>query len=97
MHRDLKPNNLLVSIEGILKIADLGLARFKIAGASNAHYTPFIGSANYASPEVLFGNTDYDESSDMWSVGCIMAELWTKTLLFPVRHALKMHIFVINA
>ncbi|VUZ42825.1 unnamed protein product, partial [Hymenolepis diminuta] len=59
------------------------LARFKVTEAKNVHYTPFIGTVNYGSPEILLGSTDYDESSDMWSVGCIMAELYTSTVLFP--------------
>ncbi|KAM3184071.1 hypothetical protein ACTXT7_009131 [Hymenolepis weldensis] len=83
MHRDLKPDNLLISYDGVLKIGDLGLARFKVAEATKAHYTPFIGTVSYGSPEILLGSTDYDKSSDMWSAGCIMAELYTSTILFP--------------
>nr|CDS26558.1 cell division protein kinase 9 [Hymenolepis microstoma] len=82
MHRDLKPDNLLIGYDGVLKICDLGLARFKVAEAAKALYTPFIGTVNYGSPETLLGCTDYDESSDMWSAGCIMAELYTNTILF---------------
>mmetsp|Transcript_21003 Transcript_21003/g.50120 ORF Transcript_21003/g.50120 Transcript_21003/m.50120 type:complete len:193 (-) Transcript_21003:808-1386(-) len=85
MHRDLKPQNLLVDDSNpeqpLLKIADLGLARaFSIPVKS---YTHEIVTLWYRSPEVLLGGTHYSTPVDMWSVGCIFAEMVRKTPLFP--------------
>mmetsp|Transcript_24005 Transcript_24005/g.61573 ORF Transcript_24005/g.61573 Transcript_24005/m.61573 type:complete len:315 (-) Transcript_24005:295-1239(-) len=85
MHRDLKPQNLLVDDSNkdfpVLKIADLGLARaFSIPIKS---YTHEIVTLWYRSPEVLLGGTHYSTPVDMWSVGCIFAEMARKTPLFP--------------
>ncbi|CAN6444393.1 unnamed protein product [Victoria cruziana] len=70
LHRDLKPQNLLVDKEkGILKIADLGLGRaFTVPLKS---YTHEIVTLWYRAPEVLLGSTHYSTGVDMWSVGCI--------------------------
>eukprot|EP00245_Coleochaete_scutata_P009910 TRINITY_DN336_c0_g1_i1.p1 TRINITY_DN336_c0_g1~~TRINITY_DN336_c0_g1_i1.p1 ORF type:complete len:304 (-),score=62.39 TRINITY_DN336_c0_g1_i1:516-1427(-) len=82
MHRDLKPQNLLVDKDkGILKIADLGLGRaFTVPLKS---YTHEIVTLWYRAPEVLLGATHYSTPVDMWSVGCIFAEMARKSPLFP--------------
>ncbi|XP_072954809.1 cyclin-dependent kinase B1-1 [Typha angustifolia] len=82
LHRDLKPQNLLVDKEkGILKIADLGLGRaFTIPLKS---YTHEIVTLWYRAPEVLLGTTHYSTGVDMWSVGCIFAEMVRRQALFP--------------
>uniref|UniRef100_A0A7S0YKV0 cyclin-dependent kinase n=1 Tax=Polytomella parva TaxID=51329 RepID=A0A7S0YKV0_9CHLO len=83
LHRDLKPQNLLVedSKELIIKIADLGLGRhFSIPLKS---YTHEIVTLWYRAPEVLLGATHYGTPVDIWSVGCIFAELVRKTPVFP--------------
>lgn len=94
MHRDLKPQNLLVDKEkGLLKIADLGLGRaFTVPLKS---YTHEIVTLWYRAPEVLLGASHYSTSVDMWSVGCIFAELSRKTPLFPGDSELQqlLHIF----
>ena len=74
MHRDLKPQNLLVSADGrTLKLADFGLARhFTRAGRA---LTPEVITRWYRAPEILLGKTSYKCSVDMWSVGCIVAEM----------------------
>lgn len=94
MHRDLKPQNLLVDKEkGLLKIADLGLGRaFTIPLKS---YTHEIVTLWYRAPEVLLGSSQYSTSVDMWSVGCIFAELSRKAPLFPGDSELQqlLHIF----
>ncbi|THG11147.1 hypothetical protein TEA_016390 [Camellia sinensis var. sinensis] len=80
--RDLKPQNLLVDKEkGILKIADLGLGRaFTVPLKS---YTHEIVTLWYRAPEVLLGSTHYSTAVDMWSVGCIFAEMARRQALFP--------------
>ncbi|KAK3018227.1 hypothetical protein RJ639_002761 [Escallonia herrerae] len=82
LHRDLKPQNLLVDKEkGILKIADLGLGRaFTVPLKS---YTHEIVTLWYRAPEVLLGSTHYSTAVDMWSVGCIFAEMARRQALFP--------------
>eukprot|EP00878_Enallax_costatus_P019346 GHUV01020409.1.p1 GENE.GHUV01020409.1~~GHUV01020409.1.p1 ORF type:complete len:221 (+),score=57.58 GHUV01020409.1:854-1516(+) len=82
MHRDLKPQNLLVDDQTMtIKIADLGLGRaFSIPVKS---YTHEIVTLWYRAPEVLLGATHYATAVDMWSVGCIFAELVRKQPLFP--------------
>eukprot|EP00850_Spirogloea_muscicola_P006966 SM000034S12720 [mRNA] locus=s34:382349:384542:- [translate_table: standard] len=94
MHRDLKPQNLLVDKEkGLLKIADLGLGRaFTVPLKS---YTHEIVTLWYRAPEVLLGATHYSTPVDMWSVGCIFAEMARKAPLFPGDSELQqlLHIF----
>mmetsp|Transcript_1654 Transcript_1654/g.2687 ORF Transcript_1654/g.2687 Transcript_1654/m.2687 type:complete len:294 (+) Transcript_1654:725-1606(+) len=73
MHRDLKPNNILVTSNLDIKISDFGLAReFK---SKPSPYTPVVQTLWYRAPEVLLGAFKYSEKVDMWSVGCIFAEL----------------------
>ncbi|KAL0450868.1 UNVERIFIED_CONTAM: Cell division control protein 2C [Sesamum latifolium] len=82
LHRDLKPQNLLLDKDkGILKIADLGLGRaFTVPLKS---YTHEIVTLWYRAPEVLLGSTHYSTAVDMWSVGCIFAEMVRRQALFP--------------
>ncbi|EES15619.1 hypothetical protein BDA96_08G028100 [Sorghum bicolor] len=94
LHRDLKPQNLLVDKDkGILKIADLGLGRaFTVPMKS---YTHEIVTLWYRAPEVLLGATHYSTGVDMWSVGCIFAEMARRQALFPGDSELQqlLHIF----
>lgn len=73
LHRDLKPNNLLMNSDGILKIADFGLAKFY--GSPNRQYTHIVVTRWYRAPELLFGARNYGTGVDVWAVGCILAEL----------------------
>ncbi|KAL8140746.1 hypothetical protein V2J09_006767 [Rumex salicifolius] len=94
IHRDLKPHNLLMDRKTMaLKIADLGLARaFKVPLKK---YTHEILTLWYRAPEVLLGGTHYSTGVDMWSVGCIFAELVNKQALFQGDSELQqlLHIF----
>lgn len=76
MHRDLKPQNLLINRYGQLKIADFGLARaFAIPMRT---YTHEVVTLWYRSPEILLGSRHYSVGVDMWSIGCIFAEMANK-------------------
>jgi len=79
VHRDIKPQNILLSNDGTLKLADFGLARIY---DFNALLTSTVVTLWYRAPEVLLG-TAYATPVDMWSVGCIFAELFTRKPLFP--------------
>ncbi|KAK2702549.1 hypothetical protein QYM36_018841 [Artemia franciscana] len=80
VHRDLKPQNLLIDDKGVIKIADFGLARaFSIPVRV---YTHEVVTLWYRAPEVLLGAQRYSCPVDMWSIGCIMAEMVTKRPLF---------------
>ena len=81
LHRDLKPNNLLVSKEGVLKITDFGLA--KSFGSPNRVMTHQVVTRWYRSPELLFGARLYSTGVDIWAVGCIMAELLRRVPFLP--------------
>ena len=78
MHRDLKPQNLLISRDGTLKIADFGLCRaFCLESLTIEVVTPW-----YRPPEILLGSKTYDLSVDIWSAGCIIAEMSSRNVLF---------------
>lgn len=81
LHRDLKPQNLLISRNKELKVADFGLGRsFGIPIKNLSHEVVTLW---YRSPDVLLGSRQYGTTVDMWSVGCIFAEMVTCTALFP--------------
>ncbi|GAA5965917.1 hypothetical protein JCM8115_000746 [Rhodotorula mucilaginosa] len=79
-HRDIKPQNLLVDPDtGRLVIIDFGSAKVLKAGEPNVSYT---ASRYYRAPELIFSSTSYGVAIDMWSVGCILAELIMGEVLF---------------
>ena len=80
LHRDIKPLNILLSAEGILKIADFGLAR---ACDHQQPLTLEVVTLWYRSPELLLGATRYGFEVDCWSAGCVIAEMCTGRPLFP--------------
>ena len=81
LHRDLKPQNLLIDRDGNLKLGDFGLAR--AFGVPLRTYTHEVVTLWYRAPEILLGGRQYSTGVDMWSVGCIFAEMATKKPLFP--------------
>ncbi|XP_034686286.1 cyclin-dependent kinase G-2 isoform X1 [Vitis riparia] len=80
LHRDLKTSNLLLNNRGELKICDFGLARQY--GSPLKPYTHLVVTLWYRAPELLLGAKQYSTAIDMWSLGCIMAELLSKEPLF---------------
>jgi cyclin-dependent kinase len=83
LHRDLKPQNLLISRDRVLKLADFGLGRaFEIPVHRMTHDVVTLW---YRPPDVLLGSTKYGPNVDMWSVGCIFAEMACGKPLFSGR------------
>eukprot|EP00456_Euglypha_rotunda_P043027 TRINITY_DN3361_c0_g1_i1.p1 TRINITY_DN3361_c0_g1~~TRINITY_DN3361_c0_g1_i1.p1 ORF type:complete len:317 (-),score=50.41 TRINITY_DN3361_c0_g1_i1:19-969(-) len=81
LHRDLKPQNLLIDKKGVLKLADFGLAR--AFGVPVRTYTHEVVTLWYRAPEILLGGKQYSTPVDIWSIGCIFAEMVTRVPLFP--------------
>jgi mitogen-activated protein kinase 15 len=84
LHRDLKPSNLLLNSECHVKVADFGLARCLDAKAgSEPILTDYVATRWYRAPEILLGSNKYTKGVDMWSMGCILAELILGKPFFP--------------
>ncbi|NXA52595.1 CDK18 kinase, partial [Nothocercus julius] len=81
LHRDLKPQNLLINERGELKLADFGLARAKSVPTKT--YSNEVVTLWYRPPDVLLGSTEYSTPIDMWGVGCIHYEMVTGRPMFP--------------
>ncbi|KAJ8318559.1 hypothetical protein KUTeg_003650 [Tegillarca granosa] len=80
LHRDLKPQNLLIDNKGVIKLADFGLAR--AFGIPVRVYTHEVVTLWYRAPEILLGSQRYSTPVDIWSIGCIFSEMITKRPLF---------------
>jgi serine/threonine protein kinase len=79
-HRDIKPQNILVNEEKLkLVICDFGSAKQLKVGEPNIAY---ICSRCYRAPELIFGNTEYTTQIDMWSTGCVLAEMFLNRPIF---------------
>lgn len=78
IHRDLKPSNIAVNEDCELKILDFGLAR-----QTEDQMTGYVATRWYRAPEIMLNWMHYNQTVDIWSVGCIMAELLTGKTLFP--------------
>lgn len=85
MHRDIKPANILITKSGVLKVADFGMSSIynvPIANKPN-NFTNNVVTLCYRAPELLLGDRNYCTAIDIWSVGCIMGEMYTRAPILP--------------
>lgn len=92
IHRDLKPANLLIDWKGYLKICDFGQTR--IIADRMSHQ---VSTRWYRSPELLYGSETYKQDSDMWSVGCILAEIYLSEPIFSADSDIAQLFLVISS
>lgn len=83
LHRDIKGSNLLIDKHGVLKIADFGLANFY---KTKPRLTSRVVTLWYRAPELLLGATDYGVGIDLWSAGCLLAEMFVGRPIMPGRN-----------
>lgn len=81
LHRDLKPDNILLNNKGGIKIGDFGLARF-FSKVVKKRYTNQVATIYYRAPELFLGEENYSTEIDIWSLGCIFLELLTGDIVF---------------
>ncbi|KAF5735335.1 Serine/threonine-protein kinase [Tripterygium wilfordii] len=84
LHRDIKGSNLLIDKNGMLKIGDLGLANYYFPNAKRP-LTNRVVTLWYRAPELLLGSTDYGVGIDLWSAGCVLAEMFAGRPIMPGR------------
>ena len=84
LHRDLKPSNLLLNANCDLKVCDFGLARSANSTEDNSGFmTEYVATRWYRAPEIMLTFQEYTKAIDVWSVGCILAEMLSGKPLFP--------------
>ncbi|CAH6840007.1 Cdkl1 [Phodopus roborovskii] len=81
IHRDVKPENILITKHSIIKLCDFGFARL-LTGPGD-YYTDYVATRWYRSPELLVGDTQYGPPVDVWAIGCVFAELLSGVPLWP--------------
>ncbi|KAH9507240.1 Cyclin-dependent kinase-like 1 [Bulinus truncatus] len=83
IHRDVKPENILITRQGTVKLCDFGFAR--VLTGPGGEYTDYVATRWYRAPELLVGDTQYGPPVDVWAIGCVFAELLTGQAIWPGR------------
>ncbi len=97
IHRDVKPDNILVNSRGEVKITDFNGSREAVWDDQEpTPYSPRVGTPSYKAPEMILQTSYYDFSVDLWSIGCVMAELWLNDNLFDVSLHLETSINMVD-
>jgi len=103
IHHDLKPSNLLLNANCDLKVCDFGLARSvktaEPSGTETGFMTEYVVTQWYRAPEIMLTFKQYTKAIDLWSVGCILAEMLSGKPLFPGRdyhHRLTLNLDVLG-
>lgn len=81
IHRDVKPENVLITKDGTVKLCDFGFAR--LLNGPGAEYTDYVATRWYRSPELLVGDTQYGAPVDVWAIGCLFGEMLTGQPIWP--------------
>jgi serine/threonine protein kinase len=81
VHRDLKPSNVFVTLWNVVKLGDFGLAT-SLENRGDRPLTKGVVTPSYRAPELLLGDGQYDQSVDVWALGCVLFEVLTGTILF---------------
>lgn len=98
IHRDLKPSNLLINASCDLKICDFGLARLNDPMHDhNGMLTEYVATRWYRAPEIMLNSKGYTKSIDLWSVGCILAEMFDRLPIFPGKHYVDQLTLILQA
>jgi cell division cycle 2-like protein len=95
MHRDIKPSNVFIDFNSTIKIGDFGSSRILNTKDKKGN-TPLIGTKWYKAPEIIMGWKDYNKSIDIWSFGCLFAELILLEPIFPGGTDFEMINFIFN-
>jgi len=80
IHRDVKPENILITKQNVVKLCDFGFARILV---QNENFTEYVATRWYRAPELLVGDTQYGTPVDVWAIGCVFCELYSGQPLLP--------------
>lgn len=95
LHRDIKPSNVFIDFNSTIKIGDFGSCKIINPKEKKAN-TPSVGTKWYKAPEMIMGTKDYSKAIDIWSFGCLFAELILLEPLFPGGTDFEMINFIFN-
>lgn len=83
IHRDVKPENILISKNNVVKLCDFGFARTIANSGTGPEHTDYVATRWYRAPELLVGDTSYGKPVDVWAIGCLFSEMLNAEPLFP--------------